>query len=450
MPEPPAGEPTAELLASVRFRATPEGETELAARSPSSAEPRPLGVTDLLNPRRALFRRLRGPAPIALDREARLERGRAWHRRLGLAVASEGRLEVRVRRGGLIARIDLLTDVPVEFKTGAGSPEDRPEQIEQLAVYCALLGHPRGRLVHLIDREPRPPELTATDVEFGDLGTVASEMERREAAIRAAVATADAGSLGRCRWFGAGCEYRQAGWCSCRGDEVPEPPILGGTPPRRTPCPELAARWEASLRSAPPEAPVGVERYRELLYPRRAYFDRRERRPAPAAPVRPPSAPLDAYERAAAALERGPVGELCRLPTRPDAPSEEVLGWQAAPCVVRSSRVRSRLTAEEILARFPQYVLDLGLRCAATAATRGSLVVGLEHAGPGEVGLQVFELEPDPGRFWSWYEARREALERAGELSRPDELPACPGWMATDCPYRDACGCGAAGVRAQR
>ncbi len=54
-------------------------------------------------------------------------------------------MEVRLRREGISCRIDLLSDVPVEIKTGTGSlpadlKVDRPEHVEQLAMYCALTG----------------------------------------------------------------------------------------------------------------------------------------------------------------------------------------------------------------------------------------------------------------------------------------------------------------------
>ncbi len=452
MAEVAASDDPASPLASVRLRENAEREAELAARTPAASEARPLSVTDLLNPRRAVLRRLKGPAPVPLEREARLERGRAAHRRLGLALAAEGRLEVRLRRDGVTGRIDLLTDRPVEIKTGSVSPEDRPEQLEQLAIYCALVDLPRGRLVHLLERPSEPSALVASDVEMGDLAAVLAEVRRREGAIRSALERGDPGPLGRCRWFDAGCEYRLAGLCACRGDEPPEPSVLTEQIRSRAPRPDVAERWESALRTAPVEASAPLERYRELLYPRRAYFDRRELRPAVVPPHRPASAPLDAYERAMGALERGPVGELHRLGTRDGAPDEEVLGWRGAPCTVRPSRVRNRLTPEEIVARFPQYVLDLGLRCAQTGEDRGTLIVGLEHAPPGSPALQVFDLEltAGPGAFASWYDLGVERLRRASERGRPDELPACPAWMATDCPYRSACGCATEAGRSQR
>ena len=445
------------LLAGVRLAEDPAREHELGARLPAAAEPRAVSVTDLLAPRRAFWRRMRGPAPITPERELRLERGRAWHRRLGHAVAAEGRLEVHVRRGGLSARIDLLADVPIEVKTsstpGVGGPQDdRPDQVEQLAAYCALVGHPLGRLIHLRLHDDGPPEVSAADLSFDDLPAVSAELGRREAALRGAVGAQSPERLGRCRWFDSGCDYRTAGVCDCRGDERLEPEAVAGRRGQRTDRPDVAARWEAALRRAPTPEPTPVPRFRDLLYPRRAYFDRRVGRPPVNVPPRPPSAPMDTYERTVAALERGPVGDVHTLASGARAPEEEVLAWRGRPVLVRASRTRSRLSAEELRSRFPQYLLELGFRCAHAGVPRATLVVGRELAAPGEPPVEVFdfELPEGTGAFTAAWEERRAVLERAIGAATPGGLPSCPGWMTSDCPYRAECGCAADAERSHR
>lgn len=447
----------AELLVGVRLTEDPAREHELAVRLPAPAEPRAVSVTDLVSPRQAFWRRMRGPAPITPERELRLERGRAWHRRLGHAVAAEGHLEVHVRRGGLSARIDLLAEVPVEVKTsstpGVGGPQDdRLDQVEQLAAYCALSGRPVGRLIHLGLRDDAPPQVSAADLAFDDLPAVTAELGRREAALRSAVGTQDPKRLGRCRWFDLGCDYRTAGVCDCRGDEPTESKAISGPGGHRTARPDVAERWEAALRSAPAPAPAPVARFRDLLYPRRTYFDRRVGRPPVNVAPRPPSAPADTYERTVAALESGPVGDVHTLPPGANAPDEEVLAWRGRPVLIRSSRVRSRLSAEEVRSRFPQYVLELGFRCAHAGVSRGTLVVGRELASAGEPPVEVFDVEllDGTGGFAGLWEDRRAALDRAVEAGAPAGLPSCPAWSTTDCPYRDECGCAAETGRSQR
>ncbi|HYA10100.1 MAG TPA: hypothetical protein VEH10_00265 [Thermoplasmata archaeon] len=454
-PGGPSGLP--ELVAAARLTDEPALASEIVNRLPLPADPRPVSVTDLLAPRRAFWRRVRGPAPIALERELRLERGRAWHQQLGDAVASDGRLEVRVRRGGLSARIDLLADVPVEIKTApawspGSTPADWPDQVEQLGVYCALVGRSNGRLVHLATPDDGPPTIDVGELRFRDLGAIDAEVERREAELRGALEEGTPDRLGRCRWFDNGCEYRAHGICACRGNEPDEPTSIVEQLERRVPRPEIAERWSEAVRAraAPGAAPPG--RFRDLLYPRRAYFDRTTGRPPVAVPPRPPAAPLDIYERTIASLERGPVGDLHRLVAGPDGPEEEVLAWRGAPCLVRSSRTRSRLTVADLRTRFPQYVVELGFRCALTGVPTATLVIGHESVAPGEPLVQVFRLDLPEGtapysRVWT---ARRTAFEGALARAAPAELPSCPAWMVSDCPYREACGCADEVGRSQR
>jgi hypothetical protein len=445
------------LLGGIRLTDDPARASELSDRLPSPSEPRAVSVSDLLAPRRAFWRRLRGPAPVPLDRQVQLERGRAWHRQLGDAIASDGTLEVRVRRDGLSARIDLLADVPVEIKTGASPPdgrppEDWPDQVEQLAIYCVLVGSSVGRLAHLELHEDGPPTLSVGDLRFRGLDAVGAEVVSRQEELRSALATGRPDRLARCRWFDLGCEYRAAGVCTCRGDETRERSSIASRLERRTPRPELAARWAEALgaRSIPTSRPPA--HFRDLLNPRRAYFDRTTGRPPAAFPSRPPSAPIDVYERTLAALERGPIGEVHRLAADAEAPEEEVLAWRGSPCLVRSSRVRPRLTADDVKGRFPQYLVDLGFRCAATGTTEGTIVVGYEPATPGELAVQVFRVELTGGGapFATAGRARRAALDGAVRRGAPAELPGCPAWMATSCPYRDVCGCATDAARSQR
>ena len=446
---------SAVLLERVTVVEAPELSRELAGRLPPPSSPRAVSVTDLLSLRRAYWRRVRGPAPIAVERELRLEEGKRWHRRLGDALAGEGSLEVRIRRGGLTARIDVLTDAPVEVKTGASGsaaapPEEWPDQVEQLAAYCALAENPVGRLVHLAPREGGPPEVAVREFRFRDLGAWRATLERREDALRRAIASQDPTHLERCRWFAKGCEYRASGICSCQGEEPVETVAELGE--SRVDRGDLAERWQTLLARQRVEPEGGPTHFRDLLYPRRSYYDRTAKRPPVAHVPRPRSAPLDAFERTHAALEAGAVGSVHRLPVRPGAPAEEVLAWRGDPCLVRSSRVHGQRSPEEVRQRTPQYLLDLGLRCGLTGRSSGVLVIGYEAGGPPGGDVQAFRVQVAGGAdaFASAWEARRRAVDRAIEDHAPQRLPACAAWMARDCAYRDGCGCGADAARSQR
>src|SRR5271170_1715022 len=297
--------------AAVSVREEVELSQLLTERMPRESAPRAVSVTDLIAPRRAFWRAV---SPVQPDptRQHRLDIGRRWHRRLGVALSDEGALEVRVRRGGVVGRIDLLSDVPVEVKTSASSVEPeqlrqaRPDQVEQLAMYCALADRPSGRLVTLLTGEDGAGRIQAVDIGFGDTENIRTEMGRRADAIRAAWTEQRPSGLPACRWYGRGCEFQDAEVCDCTGSEpVDASSILSGVRAvtERT---DIAGRIESRLHEIPTkiERPT-IERFRDLLYPRRAYFERTTVEPIPEFARPGPLEPVDLYARLTEAVETG-------------------------------------------------------------------------------------------------------------------------------------------------
>ncbi len=385
-----------------------------------------------------------------------MERGRAWHLRLEAAFSREGQTEVRIRRGGVSARIDLLSDVPVEIKTGASplGPDPsglRPEWLEQVAMYCALLRRPTGRCVYVARPEAGPAGVRAFDIRFRDLDRLSSEIADREGALRDALGAGRSDGLPRCSWFGRGCEFQAAGVCDCTGAEAPGTTRIPSDVASITARPDLESRWSEAVAAVPAGAVPGkVARFRDLVYPRRTYFEslgppEPETRPAPG------FGPPDLYDRLIEALESGPAGEVADVAANGEGPEEEVVGWKGRPFLLRSSRAWSRAKPEEIGRRFPQYVLELGFRCAAAGRSDGAIVVGYERAESDRDRLQVLDVRFDSTEPWRaiWGD-RASALAAARASSSPAGLPACPEWMYATCPYRGACACGDPETRSQR
>lgn len=436
---------------------------ELVHRFAGQGARRSLGVTDLVALRRAYFRSMAPEVPFPADRQRRIDRGRAFHRSLGIRLAKEGLLEARVRREEFVGRIDILADLPIELKTSASFvdpvqlPHDRPDQVEQLGMYCALLGCAAGRLVTVVVEPENVPAVQSVDISFDSPESVLSEMRGRAGLLRAAWSEARPNGLPRCPWFGRGCEYEEAKVCGCTGNEPPTSPGILEQARTVTARPDVSDRLRDAL-SGPrlSERPATVARFRDLLYPRRAYFDRTAPplppAPAPAGAAAPvPLLAPDLHGRLTEALESGPPGEVARLPPRSAEPEEEVTGYRGRPLLVRTSRAWSRLDEGDLLTRAPQYALELGLRCAVTGTSSGVVVLGYERAENDPDRIQVLEI-----RYASVTPFSRFVRERSRSLSvalrdrSAAELAACPGWMVADCPYRSECGCGGEGSRDTR
>ncbi len=437
------------------MREAPPLTERLRARLLAGTGVRALSVTDLGDERRAFWRRSGGPAPPPPERQEKMELGRAWHLRLGTLFAKEGRLEVRVRRDGISARIDLLAELPVEIKTGTQAISgdllaERPEWVEQVAMYCALLGRSEGRCLYVPHTDKGAGPVRVFDLGFRDPARLRAELEQRARRLRDALVSNRPAPLPRCRWFDRGCEFQTARICDCSGRE-PEPARgFGEELSFVEERPEIEERCDAALGQAtfPPVSPVG--RFRDLVYPRRAYFERTMGVPPPGPPPSPVGAP-ELYERLSEALESGPVGEVARVVPLRAGPEEEVVGWEGDPYLLRTSRAWDRVRPDELFDRFPQYVVELGFRCAVTGVSRGRVIVGYERAERDEDRVQVLEVEFDPLEPW---ERRCEdrSLALAASLGSGEfaTLPACPAWMYPDCPYRGSCACATEPPRSQR
>lgn len=447
----------------VSVREDPDLERELVARLGRGSGVRSVGVTDLLSLRCAYYRAVLPPVPIPPARQARLDLGRAVHRGLGARLGREGILEARVRRDGLVGRIDVLSELPIEVKTAtslvdpASLAGQRPDHVEQLGMYCALVDRPTGRLITLLVAEETIADVQAVDLTFGSTDRIRAEMHRRAEQLRTAWAEQNVKGLPRCPWYGRGCEFQAAEQCNCTGDELPAPSLIldevGPVVPREEVRERVRGALSGAIRSGtgPP-----LTRFREALYPRRAYFERT--RPTPTVP--PPAGPVtvaapapapDLYARISEALESGAAGEVARLVPRSDEPEEEVVGFRGRPLLARTSRAWSRFRPEELLARSPQYALELGLRCAVTGNDAGLVVVGFDRAETDRDRIEVLEV-----RFGSLTPFSRLLRERSRALATAlrdrarEALPPCPDWMASDCPYRPECGCGEPGSRVTR
>ncbi len=441
-----------------RVREDPLLTREIGVRLGRSSGLRPVSVTDLLALRRAFWKLTAPPVPVPADRQERMEAGRAWHRQLGTVLAGNGALEVRVRREGVVGRIDVLADGPIELKTstlavGADHVlEERPEYVEQLGMYCALVGRGTGRVVSLAVHGDRVSDVRVVECRFHEPGRLFEEMRRHADLLRTSWKSRSPEGLPRCPFYDRGCEFRTSSTCDCTGQEEDPPSrILAGLAELR-PYPEEDRRLSAALdREGAPAPGASVDRFRDMVYPRHAYFERTRPLAAPVEWVSPLEEPPDAYARLVEAIESGPLGEVARLASRVPEPGEEVAGFRGDPFLVRPSRARSPPPAGELLARFPQYALELGFRCAVTGRTQGRVFMTFERATSESERVRVFEVRfASVTPFARLWRARVEAFGRALATGSFGDLVPCPDWRFESCDYREACACGGNVGRSQR
>ncbi len=424
----------------------PEVAAELLARRAEGGSVRSVWVTDLVDLRPAYWRST-APVTPSPERRALMEAGRETHVRVGHVLAAARYREVRLQREGITGQIDLFEDRPTELKTTRLTGLDEPDRavrssyLDQLAMYCALADRDAGRLV-LVDPAAEPPAVAVYDLRVRDLGAVWDAMRERAGALRTALERRSPAGLPGCPWRGRGCEFEAAEVCDCRGSEPPPatPLVTLLDPPKADPgaASSLAARLATPTGPLPP-----ARRFRDLVYLRRAYFERVEPVDEPAgAPAARPAPGDDLYRTLSDLLESGPTGEMTREPTEDGEPLESVACFRGDPLLLRVSKAWSATPRDDLLKGQPQYFLELALRCAALGRTAGWLVLGYARAASWEEKVYLYRVRfGRPETLAPLLDERLRALRDAVERRSPYDLPACPGWMYESCPYRSRCEC---------
>lgn len=409
-----------------------------------------ISVTDLTNLKQAYFRRKHPEIVPPLEKQQLMWAGTGFHRTFGSAVSSEEYLEQFIEAEGIVGKVDIYDRIPVEVKT-TSTPVDadsllqqRPTYVEQLGMYCAMVNAHEGEII-VYQRQMEEPASTSPllvyHVTFPDLEAIRAEMRRRRDLLVEALISNDPGNLPACIWLNRQCDYSRV--CDCRTTTVKsahEIAALAGDIRL-----DSATSQQLLSKMAEPH-PSHVFRINDIVFPRKAYFERLKLDESAAAEeIREDKEEylrsmdergfLDALRDS---LRYGAPGEAQRIPVRHASLSDLVQVWQNLPTILRDPKF-SRLVERERLPRaFPHYFLRLAFECALTDHTRGRLLTYYVKIPKEDAKLMVYDVT-----FRNLDAIRSEALRRAELLEKSAtalDLPRCPSWLCSYCDYAAQCG----------
>lgn len=406
---------------------------------------RRISVTDLVNPRQAFHQRARPDIQPNAERKQAMLAGTGFHEVFGRAVSTEEFVEQFVEFQGVVGKIDIYEEVPVELKTTASLPTGlaaaRSSYIDQLGMYCTMTGRDAGRLfVYKRALYGRPGALRAFDVRFRDLRSIEREMVRRRDQFREALAKNDPSGLPRCEWFDMNCDFKAV--CGC-ATATPLTRVVPATAVRIAENGELVDAMTALLTEAPKPGPQF--RLNDLVFPRRAAI---ERQVVAEAKAEEEDQDLDT---ALAGMERlgfgdalkdalwyGVPGAFARIPVSLRNLKGRVGTFRGVPTIFRSTRRTKMVERSQLVEEFPYYFDRIAFECALSGQNTGRVVIYYEAVKDDKFmvydvyfrDLDAIKAEAD----------RRLTLLEAG--AAPDQLPPCePSWMPNYCPHTTRCAC---------
>jgi len=414
---------------------------ELTAAIQTQSKRRRISVTDLVNPRKSFFGRIHPEIQPSPDRAQAMMAGTGFHNEFERAVSTEEFAEQLVEFEGIVGKIDIYEDIPVELKTTRsvrqGSDAVYPHYVDQLGMYAVMTGRDAGHLLIYGRGEfGRPPEFRAYQLKFGDAAAIRNEMFRRRDLFARALETRDPAGLPRCTWFGR-CEYEEI--CGCGAVTAELGRIVPETSVRIERDGRLETLFAGKLGDNGTKAP-GF-RFFHLVFPRKAAFgllDDTEEAPGS------PQERLGQMERRGffraldEVIYRSEPRSFRSIPVRLGKLADRVRLYKEVPTILKSTRARDFIERKRLPSDRPWNVDTLAFQCALSGIEKGRFVLYYEVLPDDK--FMVYEMT------FSSLPAIREEIERRLRLlesgAQPSELPACPAWMAKMCPYRDRCGCG--------
>ncbi len=409
-----------------------------------------VSVTDLTNLKQAYFRRKHPDIVPPLEKQQLMWAGTGFHRMFGAAVSSEEYLEQFVEADGVVGKVDIFDEIPVEVKT-TSTPVDaedilqrRPAYLEQLGMYCAMVDSHEGEIIiyqRQVEESPWVSPLLVYHIAFPDLEKVRSEMRRRRDLLLQALISNDPSNLPACPWFNRQCDYSRV--CDCQTTSVKASYEIAGLAGEiyvdgRT-CQQLLEKMAAPQ-------PSQVFRINDIVFPRKAYLERVK--PQEALPTKEVREEQEDYLRSIDergfldalrdSLRYGAPGEVQRIPVQQATLTDMVRVWQDRPTILRDPKFSSLVDRERLPRTFPHYFLRLGFECALTGHSRGRLMTYYVKVPKEDAKLMVYDVS-----FRSLDAIRVEALRRIGLLEKAEgagTLPRCPSWMCSYCDYGAECG----------
>jgi hypothetical protein len=420
---------------------------ELTAALTRQGRRRRISVTDLVNPRQAFYQRARPDIQPDPERKQAMLAGTGFHEVFGRAVSTEEFVEQFVEFQGVVGKIDIYEDVPVELKTTASLPPGlgaaRASYLDQLGMYCTMTGRDAGRLfVYKRALYGRPGALRAFDVRYRDLRSIEHEMVRRRDLFREALAKNDPGGLPRCEWFDLSCDFK--GVCGC-ATAAPLTRVVPAAAVRIAENAELVGAMTALLTDSPKPGPQ--LRLNDLVFPRRAVVERQAAL-EPKVDEEDQGPDLDA---ALAGMERlgfgdalkdaiwyGVPGAFARIPVSLRSLKGRVGTFRGVPTIFRSNRRTKLVDRSQLVEEFPYYFDRIAFECALSGHQTGRVVIYYEAVK--EEKFMVYDVF-----FRNLDEILAEADRRLTLLesgAAADQLPPCePSWMPNYCPHAARCAC---------
>ena len=154
--------------------------------------------------------------------------GTGFHEIFSDIVSTEEYVEQLLEYKGIIGKVDIFEDIPIELKTTSSIPnniyKEKLSYIEQLGMYCAMADCDKGQLIiYKRGNGQKKAILKVFDISYLNIEKIKTNMLERKEMFQDALANKNPDDLPKCEWYKKRCDYSKH--CNCSTASLGEPII---------------------------------------------------------------------------------------------------------------------------------------------------------------------------------------------------------------------------------
>jgi len=185
-----------------------------------------ISVTDLINPMQSYYRWIHPEIKPPIDKLHYILSGTGFHEIFSDIVSTEEYVEQLLEYKGIVGKVDIFEDIPIELKTTGSIPTDLYKEklsyIEQLGMYCAMADCDKGQLIIYKRGNGRKKAiLEVFDITYFNIEKIKTNMLERKAIFQDALANKNPDDLPKCEWYKKRCDYSKH--CNCSTASLGKP-----------------------------------------------------------------------------------------------------------------------------------------------------------------------------------------------------------------------------------
>ena len=185
-----------------------------------------ISVTDLINPMQSYYRWTHPEIKPPIDKLHYMLSGTGFHEIFSDIVTTEEYVEQLLEYKGIVGKVDIFEDIPIELKTTGSMPKnlykEKLSYIEQLGMYCAMADCEKGQLIiYKRGNGNKKAILKVFDVTYLNTEKIKTNMMKRKDMFQNALDNKNPDDLPRCEWYQKRCDYSK--YCNCSTSRLNEP-----------------------------------------------------------------------------------------------------------------------------------------------------------------------------------------------------------------------------------